>query len=508
MSYVAGSLVAKIFVGRRAQLRSGDKLNFLIFVLDTVGAKHIPLYGYSRNTMPNLREIAAEALVFTRCFSTACWTPPAHASLFTGMLPSQCRTYETQPVLRKGMPTLAARLAAIGYYTFGISCNPMVSRLTGYGRGFQSFQETTPKKLLSETGEGFERLRRELAGKNDAEQVRTLLRLLVTRPDLSVPAGIKLVNAAWTRARRWRSPIFDATPHTNKAIVLLKKQVVQARRKGKPFFGFVNIMQAHSEYHPPPPYFGTFFQGDPEDLGEAQDKFRHYAFGPFSQELLEKLRDLYDEELLFLDAKLREIYEWYVDTDLRRDTVLIITADHGEHLGEKGLVDHMFSLYNEVLWIPLIFRFPDGYGIRGFRHILAQITDIYATIMELSGIRMRGDLWSRSLLGKAGREVAVAQIISAKGWLGWIKRRNPHVDRRHLPYAGPMFALIDNKLHKLITRNDGNFEAYDLKESMDETVKISDERVVEELLTLATELKKETGFDEVVAREQDERKSE
>jgi arylsulfatase A-like enzyme len=98
--------------------------NIVLIVLDTVGAKHLSLYGYQRPTTPNLERIAGECSVYTRCFAPACWTMPSHASMFTGLYPSQHGAFESRFLLRDNLPHLVPALKAQGYTTTGFGCLP------------------------------------------------------------------------------------------------------------------------------------------------------------------------------------------------------------------------------------------------------------------------------------------------------------------------------------------------------------------------------------------------
>ena len=119
-----------------------SKLPYIILmVLDTVGAKHLSLYGYKRPTTPNLERIAKECTVYTRCFSPACWTVPSHASMFTGLHPSQHGAFESRFLLRDNLPHLVPALKDFGYDTIGISTNSLVSPASGICQDFDEFHD-------------------------------------------------------------------------------------------------------------------------------------------------------------------------------------------------------------------------------------------------------------------------------------------------------------------------------------------------------------------------------
>jgi arylsulfatase A-like enzyme len=105
-------------------------------VLDTVRADHTGPGGYGRATTPRLSALAAEGVTFERAYSTASWTLPAHASMFTGRSPTRHGCHDQTLRLGEALPTVAERLSEAGYMTALLSSNPWVSADTGLGRGF------------------------------------------------------------------------------------------------------------------------------------------------------------------------------------------------------------------------------------------------------------------------------------------------------------------------------------------------------------------------------------
>lgn len=120
--------------------------NIILIVLDTARAKSFSCYGYHRKTTPNIDRIAEEGVLYKWCFSPANWTIPSHASLFTGLYPSEHGCHAGNPLLDENTPTLSELLRSVGYRTVGISCNGLVSELYGFRKGFDFFYEvwTTP----------------------------------------------------------------------------------------------------------------------------------------------------------------------------------------------------------------------------------------------------------------------------------------------------------------------------------------------------------------------------
>ena len=109
------TLVALLFTGGRDQ--SGERPNLVVISVDALAARHLELYGYTRNTAPNLSEFAEQAVVFPDAYSQSSWTLPSHASMFTGLEPLSHGAITEQSVLDKRHHTLAEVLRNAGYYT-------------------------------------------------------------------------------------------------------------------------------------------------------------------------------------------------------------------------------------------------------------------------------------------------------------------------------------------------------------------------------------------------------
>jgi len=116
-----------------------NKPNIFLAVMDTVRPDHISCYGYTRKTTPNIDKIAQEGVLFENAFSVAPWSLPAHASMFTGMYPSQHEVLGRNLYLDEKVPTIAEIFSSQGYETLGICRNHWVSSQTGLHRGFKRF---------------------------------------------------------------------------------------------------------------------------------------------------------------------------------------------------------------------------------------------------------------------------------------------------------------------------------------------------------------------------------
>src|SRR5688572_29502610 len=119
--------------------RSPGRPNIVILVWDTCRADRLSAYGYKKPTSPWLEGFARDAVLYKEAFSPSPWTPPAHASLFTGLLPdNHGLRHGGEDRVRRGVPLIAETLRQSGYETVGFSCNAFISPLTGLSDGFES----------------------------------------------------------------------------------------------------------------------------------------------------------------------------------------------------------------------------------------------------------------------------------------------------------------------------------------------------------------------------------
>lgn len=483
--------------------------NIVFMVLDTVGAKHLSLYGYHRPTAPNLEQIAQESTVFTRCFAPACWTVPSHASMFTGLYPSQHGAHEEKYLLRDNLPHLVSILQATGYRTLGISANGLVSPATKICQDFDEFHDlgggdlplphantegTSPRKT-NDDGILWEKLHK-AGGVNDALGIVARYLKETGRVAEVAKTGFELVarlNRKWLRPR----PIDNATPYTRKTLSLVQDMLQRQKTESAPFFLFLNLFQAHQDYRPPIQE-RRFSRWNDWALVDPRNFYRRSP-SPGLTELVEKYGNLYDDEILYLDSVVGSLWEMLRNTPFYDDTVVIITSDHGEHLGEKDHYTHILSLYNELLWVPLIVRFPPNLAAPRVDQRLASLNDLYATLLDAIDCPLPRPDSSFSLLAAPQREMAIAQCVYPEEWHQCLEAKKAVCRSQGETFSPPIFAVVTNGGLKLIGKRDGGLEVYNLKESMAEDRDLAPTLPPEALAeyhNLLEVLKAETGFHE------------
>lgn len=260
--------------------------NVLFVVMDTVRKDHLTPYGYDRPTTPGLDRFADEATVFEQAVAPAPWTLPVHASLFTGMYPSQHGANQENPYL-EGATTLAETLSAAGYDTACYSSNAWITPYTHLTDGFaeqDNFFEVMPGEFLSGP------LAKAWKTMNDSDALRTLADKLVS---LGNTAHEYLAGGEGADSK---------TP----AVV---DQTIDFIDDSEEFFAFVNLMDAHLPYHPPEEYKERFAPG--VDSTEVCQNSKEYNAGAYEidDDEWDDIRGLYDAEIAHIDDQLTRLFD-------------------------------------------------------------------------------------------------------------------------------------------------------------------------------------------------------
>ncbi len=389
--------------------------NVLLIVLDTVRSMSLSLYGYSRPTTPELENWAKSGVVFERVLSTASWTLPSHASMFTGEYPHQLVT-SWHTAVDRGVPTLAEVLGAHGYVTAGIVANrKYTSYETGLDRGFAHYDD-----YQVSIWEG-------LQSSSFGTNIFPLLPARLQVRQLRQKKTADLINAA---ALEW----LDRTAH-------------------RPFFMFLNYMDAHEPYDPPPPFAEKF--GPERSRGEPRPDGKK----PLTPEDVRPELDAYEGGIAYLDSQLAELFVALQRRGLLANTLVIVTSDHGEEFAEHRILEHGHSLYLPVLQVPLIMSFPGR--LPAARRIGAPVSlrDLAATIVHLLGLEADATIPGRPLTrfwNDGGDSLPVDTLVSSG-------RRVPRQPAFIPMSRGDMYALRLEGLSYIKNLGDGQEEVYDFE---------------------------------------------
>ncbi len=399
-------LAACLLAGSAACARRPAGPNIVLVVLDTVRRDYTGLGGGTSFT-PCLDALAADGTAFANAWANAPWTPPSHASLFTGLLPSAHGCDAPHTILDTPAPTLAEWLGRSGYETVAFYSNPMLT--DGASRMMRGFQTQHVSKVL----------------------------------------GMSVMEAG-----------AQGGPETVRNIA----QWMGMRRAGKPFFVFVNFLEAHLPYDPPEDYRKAHLADLPEDdivTVRWADEFNAQLHPP-RRVNWDRVRRLYAGDVHTADQLLGQLIDLLKRHDLYDDTVVIVTSDHGENLGEHDRMEHQYGVYETLLAVPLVVRAP-GRLAAGRRTDPAMLTDVFATVLDLAGVP-NGDLppHSRSLLSPtAGTNCTTIAEYSGGSFelLNKLRTINPKLDTRSLELS---YTTAREGIIRLTVAGDGSEAVHDL----------------------------------------------
>ncbi len=363
---------------------AAQRPNLILISIDTLRADRLGCYGGPHPTSPAIDALAREGTRFAHAYSAAPWTLPAHMTMMTGLYPSahgvnpdrrlfagiQNSSESFQIRGSDKLAMLAERLRRLGYRTSAITEGGWIAAKFGFDQGFDTY---------------------------------------VAHDDDNLDAGTQKLTLDWLAS------------HAAAA--------VKSGREARPFFLFVHTYQVHQPYHQPPPYDSLFVA--PGHRGYALpnvslplailDIFKDGSFPPTVADV-EAFRARYDGEVRHADAFIGHLVELLQSTGLDRDTIVLLTSDHGEELFDHGGFDHGETLYDEVLHVPLILWGPGRIPAGKLTETPVGSIDILPTLVELAGGTTTGSntppIQGQSLVPLlAGQNTAFAnRLLFAEGF--------------------------------------------------------------------------------------------
>lgn len=336
-----------------------DRPNVVWITLDSIRQDHTTMGGHERDTTPRIAEIAerSDGVALDSCFAAGIWTLASSASILTGTYPSHNTVGMEGDALPQAIPTVAQLLGAVGYHTACLSRNSYLSPGTGLDRGFDRFEWLDASRLLQAAG------------------VRTTVKYL---------ANLHRHSAGYTT---------DTAKHATPFIVndVAKRWLRSYEDESDPFFLYLHYNEPHRPFYPPNATidrFEGYLPMSPRDAAEFalevhHDNFEHIAAGcDFTDAEWTALEVMYDSEIAYTDDCIGRLYDTLGRLDLG-ETVVVVTADHGEFLGEHGLLSHNYSVHDAVLNVPCVVAGIDG--LAGLESELVQHVDVMRTLLEVAG---------------------------------------------------------------------------------------------------------------------------
>lgn len=326
--------------------------------LDSVRADHISMAGYRRDTTPNLQRIVDkdDGSYFSHCFASGNGTPVSSASILTGVQPSRHGVGCGNEVIPDVLPTIPELLRDKGYQTACISRNSYVSSGTGLDRGFDQFKWISSSTFLREV------------------PASTLLKWGL---------NLRRHSAGFTT-----DPAKHATPFLMNDIA--KDWISDLAADDAPFFCYLHYNEPHRPYYPPLPYLDEYtdeIDATPAEAAEIamyvhKNADEIMANGcSLDERELEAMKAMYDAEIRYTDECIGRLFDYIQSLD--RNTVFVVTADHGELFCDHNLLAHRVVVTDPVSHVPLVVHGLNE--IRDSTEDVVQHIDLTTTLVAQAG---------------------------------------------------------------------------------------------------------------------------
>ena len=328
----------------------------VICVIDAARADHVGCYGYPRETTPNIDRLAGESVLFEQYFVPFPHTKPSTASLFTGQYPDTHLLVRKEDPMDPDIFSMANVLESAGFRSAFLSSGVMASPRMGLGGDFEF--------VYGRGGEPGPPRPRE--GSRQANS------------DWKTPEGLLKAFSGW----------------------------LDADRTGR-FLTYVHFLPPHAPYDAPKDMEELFAGKKPPTAWQGDYEFEEAAEWDRRKPLpLKEWVNLYDANMRWADWAVGEVEKALKERDLLENTLLVVTSDHGEAFGEHGFKYHRFGVYDELVHVPLLVRFPGEARVSGRVGALTQTVDLLPTMLDLFGIPFpEENVQGRSLLPLLAGEV-------------------------------------------------------------------------------------------------------
>jgi len=391
--------------------------NVIIVAYDALQAAHVSHLGYEKETTPALDVLAGKGVSFSSAVSAASWTVPSYMSIFTGLYPSEHKVVnkfstfnEDQKVvsnlndLSPNVQTLAQVFKANGYATGGFTGDAGVHSQFGYNQGFDAYTDEQAFGSMENSSQ---------------------------------------------HALEWLSG-----------------------NKDKKFFMFLHGYDSHGQFKVPENYKGRFmpsdYNGQYKGTNEEQRQLREAGLANGSIDLatedVEFWRGWYDSKIRDADDRFAGFLDEFNKMGIKDKTVIIILSDHGTEFYEHKRFDHGFSLYDELVHVPLVFIVP---GISGGKIINNQVStiDVAPTIFDIIGINP-GEQYRSQIRGKSLFECLIAENCES---------RDVFMETDYRDYTHKRGVRTADGFKFVFTLESGKRELYDLNSDPEEINDIADQ---------------------------------
>ena len=425
---------------RTTELVKKRRPNIILITVDTLSANHMSLYGYARPTTPNLEMLARNASVFDRFYANGNFTTPGIGALINGTRPWNHRANQALARVDAKIAAtgLIARLARIGYVTYTVWTNPIAAPFHHQNNRWT-------------TATDYGRIHASAEGINALISARFPSFLPVN--GLSVfGATCKFIDHFLVLCGIW-----TATDHNDpESAIVIAERMIRESDPTTPFFLWVHLLPPHSPYATPEPFAGRY---DPSSARRGRfDSTPPWQFLA-REKNISQFAGRYDEAISYVDSKIGMFVDWLGNKGLLQDTLLIVSADHGESFSHNYGGHGGPMLHEDLIRIPLIIKEPRQTMGKRLDTLSEQI-DLMPTILNLADVPVEDSVEGRSRVPALRGEKTEGPVFSMNfeqnsrfkelttGSVAMIEGKWKYVHYRG-PIHYPMMPKLVDSLHDL-----------------------------------------------------------
>jgi arylsulfatase A-like enzyme len=436
------------------------KPHILLITIDSLRADHVSTYGHYRETTPFIDLFAKESTIFRNAYSAANWTGASLASILTGLYPTVHGYTNKRYYIDPDVKSVPSILKDNGYSTICFSNNMYLSSRTGLSRGFEQYLYQGQIETNGNNGP-------------EEHQKNSIFNNLKQSLPLRYRSLAKdLYDGFDTQKKLTRD---DGAFATERAFF----KWLSNYNFEKPFFAHIHYQEPHSIYFPPQPYRKRFFRGSwLEESKYLEFDHMGYFAGQldFTEEQVEHYKELYDGEIAYTDWRLGRLFKFIQSQKIMDDTVVIITSDHGENMGENGYFWHAFCLLDSLIKVPLLIRYPDWFTMDKWNENIVQTVDIVPTLLDGIGVdwQYAQDQQGVSMLNGTPRTAAMTETYTPEMMIDrWLNRRTDLQKKDFQQYIRDL-RTFQTEDEKLVWSSDGWHSFFDMKKDPQEFENIYD----------------------------------
>lgn len=378
--------------------------NVVLITIDSLRADHLGCYGYYKKITPKLDELAKNGIIFTHAFSNGPQTTASFPPILTSTYPLMYEVSKQQlskhslmiKHLSKHRIMISEVLRAAGYSTAGVNCNAFISSYFGYNRGFEYFRDFFDDYIGLRIEE-FIKSRKRASG---------LIRIM----EKEIKKWFSDSSIIYKFLSRFHSEIGRRSQEKKYLKIILELKNINAEvinkeaiswlkeKVNNKFFLWIHYMDVHYPYLPPSKYSNY----NKREVISLNRKIIHEykikdSLINISESELKQIIELYDAEIRYVDDSIGMLLDEVEKLGLLSNTLIILTADHGDEFLEHGDTFHFPKLYDELLRVPLIFYAPELDENKVIDDLVS-LLDLSPTILDILDIEKPKKWLGESLL--------------------------------------------------------------------------------------------------------------